>query len=54
MEFLGLDFDATKNDGLRGKDAVISKPDSKVTAMVITTDEELVIASDTARIVKNR
>ncbi len=54
MEFLGLDFDAAKNDGLRGKDAVVSKPDSKVTAMVITTDEELVIASDTARIVKNK
>ncbi|MGQ1911292.1 acetate/propionate family kinase [Marinifilum sp. RC60d5] len=49
--YLGLDFDAEKNDGLRGKDALISKEGSKVKAMVITTNEELVIASDTQRIV---
>ncbi|NOU61403.1 acetate/propionate family kinase [Marinifilum caeruleilacunae] len=48
--YLGLDFDAETNDGLRGKDAVISKEGSKVTAMVVTTNEELVIASDTQRI----
>ncbi|MDM8162116.1 acetate kinase [Labilibaculum sp. K2S] len=49
--YLGLDFDFEKNDGLRGKDAIISKEGSKVKAMVITTNEELVIASDTQRIV---
>ncbi|MBN2595322.1 acetate kinase [Labilibaculum sp.] len=49
--YLGLDFDFEKNDGLRGKDAIISKEESKVKAMVITTNEELVIASDTLRIV---
>ncbi|WP_421919626.1 acetate/propionate family kinase [Marinifilum sp.] len=48
--YLGLDFDAEKNNGLRGKDALISKEGSKVTAMVVTTNEELVIASDTQRI----
>ncbi|RUT79988.1 acetate/propionate family kinase [Ancylomarina longa] len=48
--YLGLDFDAEKNAGLRGKDAVISKEGSKVTAMIVTTNEELVIASDTQRI----
>jgi len=48
--YLGLDFDAEKNAGLRGKDAVISKDGSKVTAMIVTTNEELVIASDTQRI----
>lgn len=48
--YLGLDFDAETNDGLRGKDAVISKEGSRVTAMVVTTNEELVIASDTQRI----
>ncbi|PKQ62077.1 acetate kinase [Labilibaculum filiforme] len=50
--FLGLDFDLEKNNGLRGKDALISKEGSKVKAMVITTNEELVIASDTQRILK--
>ncbi|PXY02448.1 acetate kinase [Marinifilum breve] len=48
--YLGLEFDAETNKGLRGKDAVISKEGSKVTAMVVTTNEELVIASDTQRI----
>ncbi|MCT4614810.1 MAG: acetate kinase [Marinifilaceae bacterium] len=51
FEYMGIDFDAQKNDGLRGKDAIITKDDSRVKAMVITTDEELVIASDTQRLV---
>nr|WP_320119887.1 acetate kinase [uncultured Marinifilum sp.] len=51
--YLGLDFDAEKNNGLRGKDAIISKEGSKVKAMVITTNEELVIASDTQRILND-
>ncbi len=49
--YLGLDFDKDVNAGLRGKDMVISKEGSKVKAMVVTTNEELVIASDTQRIV---
>lgn len=51
LTFLGLDLDAEKNDGLRGKDAVISKPGSGTLAMVITTNEELVIARDTMSII---
>ncbi len=53
FEYLGLEFDDERNDGLRGKEAVISKENSKVTAVVIPTDEELVIASDTYEIVTN-
>ncbi|RXQ94480.1 acetate kinase [Ancylomarina salipaludis] len=49
--YLGLDFDFEKNKGLRGKDAIISTEDSKVKCMVVTTNEELVIAKDTQRIV---
>ena len=51
LEFMGLDFDIQKNTKLRGKEAVISKPDSKVTVMVVPTNEELVIAQDTFEIV---
>jgi acetate kinase len=51
LEFMGLDFDAAKNTNLRGKEAVISKPGSKVTVMVVPTNEELVIAQDTFEIV---
>lgn len=51
MEFLGIDFDFETNNGLRGKDAVISKPGSRVKVMIVTTNEELVIARDTYEIV---
>ena len=46
-----MNFDFEKNKGLRGKDAVISTEDSKVKCMIVTTNEELVIANDTQRIV---
>jgi len=51
LEFMGIDFDIEKNTKLRGKEAIISKPDSKVTVMVVPTNEELVIAKDTFEIV---
>jgi len=47
MEYMGIKFDAEKNNGLRGKEAIISTPDSKVVVMVVPTDEEFMIASDT-------
>jgi len=51
LAFMGIDFDADANRGVRGKDKLLTKADSKVKVMVITTNEELVIASDTAYIV---
>lgn len=53
MENLGIMFDDFKNDGARGHDVTISKPDSKVTVVAVNTDEEFVIASDTRYIVEN-
>jgi len=52
MEYLGLDFDEPGNHGVKGEDKIITKPDSKVTAMVIKTNEELVIATDTYKILE--
>ena len=52
MDCLGIEFDAEANHGVKGKDKVISKPSSKVKVMVVTTDEEYVIASDTKAIVE--
>ncbi|WP_423126829.1 acetate/propionate family kinase [Gaoshiqia sp. Z1-71] len=54
MEFLGIQLDEAKNKGLRGKEAVISKESSPVTVMVVPTDEELMIALDTEKIVSER
>lgn len=52
MENLGINFDDEVNDGVRGKDLIISRPESKVIVMAVATDEELVIASDTRYIVE--
>ena len=52
LEFLGLEFDKEKNNGVRGEEKIISKDGSRVIAMVIPTDEELVIAQDTEAITK--
>ena len=46
LEFLGVKFDESKNN-VRGEEAVISADDSKVKVVVIPTDEELMIATDT-------
>lgn len=51
MEFLGIDIDPKKNNGLRSKEAVISTENSRVKVMVVPTNEELVIAEDTEKIV---
>ncbi|MDA3821058.1 MAG: acetate kinase [Bacteroidales bacterium] len=52
MDYLGLMFDEVANHGIKGQDRVISKPDSKVIAAVVRTDEELLIATDTYKIVQ--
>ena len=51
LGFLGLDFDDSINTGLRETTKVISTENSKGIIMVVTTDEELVIAEDTQRII---
>ena len=50
MEFMGIEFDVEKNDGLRGEEVVLSLPNSRVKVMVVPTDEEFMIASDTMEI----
>lgn len=50
LEYLGIEIDKKKND-VRSKEAVISTASSKVKVLVIPTNEELVIAEDTLRIV---
>ena len=50
LDYLGLELDPEANN-VRGKEAIISKPGCKVKAVVIPTNEELMIARDTVRIV---
>ena len=52
MECLGIKIDFSKNDNVMGEDIILSTPDSKMAVVVVTTDEEYVIASDTYNLVK--
>ena len=49
LEYMGIKLDPEKNK-VRGEEAIISTDDSKVKVVVIPTDEELMIASDTMAI----
>jgi acetate kinase len=51
MEFFGINFDFEKNKGVRSKEMILSFDNSKVKVMVVPTNEELVIASDTFDVV---
>lgn len=51
LEFMGIEFDVDANRGVKGQDKVLSKPESKVKVVVMGTNEELVIATDTYNIV---
>ena len=51
LEFLGVKFDEERNK-VRGEEAIISADDSKVKVVVIPTDEELMIATDTMNLLK--
>lgn len=50
LGYLGVKIDAEKNN-IRGKECKISTEDSKVEVWVVPTNEELMIAQDTAELV---
>ena len=50
LTYLGIEFDESKN-AVRGEEAILSTPNSKVTVCVIPTDEEWMIASDTQALI---
>jgi acetate kinase len=50
LDYLGLELDPEANN-VRGKEAIISKPGCKVKAVVVPTNEELMIARETVKIV---
>lgn len=52
MEWAGIRIDAAKNSEMVGREGLISTEDSKLLAYAIPTDEELLIARDTVRVIK--
>jgi acetate kinase len=54
LQWLGLDIDREKNEAISGgKEGLISTADSRLKAYVFPTNEELLIARDTVRCVRN-
>ena len=51
LEFLGVELDLEKNRANFGEEEIISTPNSRVKVVVVPTDEELMIASDTLALV---
>ncbi len=51
LEFFGIELDEEKNK-VMGEEALICSPGSKVNVIVVPTNEELVIAQDTMRIIE--
>nr|MBC8553000.1 acetate kinase [Candidatus Brocadiales bacterium] len=54
MEYLGIDFDEVKNKKAIGIEGELTTQNSKVKVLCVPTNEELVIARDTARIVNEK
>jgi acetate kinase len=54
LEFLGVELDEEKNRQAVGREMVISSDNSLVQVLVIPTNEELVIAQDTLRLVQKQ
>ena len=52
LEFIGVKLDKEANK-IRGKEACISTPDSKIKLYIVPTNEEIIIARDAYKLVKN-
>lgn len=54
LEFLGISLDAEQNASIFDCEAIISKPESRITLLIIPTNEELGIARETALVIRGK
>jgi acetate kinase len=54
LDFLGIKLDEDRNLNAQGKEMVISQDNSRVRVVVVPTDEEILVARETARLVKEQ
>jgi len=52
LKFLGVELDPERNERATGGEAVISKEGSRVTVLVVPTNEELIVAREAARVIR--
>ncbi len=52
LEFLGLELDPERNEKTIGEEGIISANTSKVKVLVVPTNEELIVARETARVIR--
>lgn len=50
LSFLGIELDVDENERMKGREGLISRKDAKVRVLVVPTNEEMVIASETYRL----
>jgi acetate kinase len=53
LSCLGIEPDSEENNKMKGGEGLISRKDSKVRVLVVPTNEELVIASETCRLLRS-
>jgi acetate kinase len=53
MQWCGLEMDAERNAGIQGSEGRISRADARMHVYVIPSDEEILIAHDTAELLRN-
>lgn len=51
LEYMGVQFDKEANNGVRGKSTLLCTQESRVKVVVIPTNEEKVIATDTVKVI---
>ena len=54
LEWLGVALDPARNEAAAGREADVSAEGARVRTLVIPTNEELIIARDTLRLVAGR
>jgi len=54
MEWIGIKFSQSLNEQNNGKEGEISSSDSKVKVMVVPTNEELMILSESAALAESK
>jgi acetate kinase len=53
LEYMGIEFDKGKNKGVRSTETIITTDKSRAKVIIIPTNEELVIATETRNIIEN-